>query len=242
MPRQLGARVLYRDGMPVATLVAGKVDWHAPSPRSQEQHALRRALLREPDTRCRAPARLEPSYRAGERHHLIATRLRESGGFPSEETGMATLEIAILLGSTRPNRRGEAVAQWVFEHARPRTSAHYTLIDLREVGLPLLDEPKSPAMGDYAHAHTKAWSARIAPCDGFVFVTPEYNHSTCAALKNALDFLYREWNNKAAGFVAYGNAGGARAVEHLRGLCELRIARPPCRRCPGPRDGNPGAS
>ena len=135
------------------------------------------------------------------------------------------LEIAVIIGSTRPNRRGEAVGHWVHAHAQGRSGANYTLIDLREVGLPLLDEPKSPAMGDYAHEHTRAWSARIAPCDGFVFVSPEYNHSTCAALKNALDFLYREWNNKAAGFVAYGNAGGARAIEHLRGVCgELQIA------------------
>lgn len=138
---------------------------------------------------------------------------------------MATLEIAILLGSTRPNRRGEAVAQWVHEHARQRTNANYTLIDLREVDLPLFDEPRSPALGQYEHAHTKAWAARIAPCDGFVLVTPEYNHSTSAALKNALDFVYGEWNNKAAGVVAYGGVGGARAVEHLRGICaELQMA------------------
>ena len=138
---------------------------------------------------------------------------------------MATLKIAILIGSTRPNRRGEAVGRWVYEHARRRDDADYTLIDLKEVGLPFLDEPKSPAMGDYAHEHTRRWSARIAPCDGFVFVTPEYNHSTSPALKTALDFLYREWNDKAAGFVGYGNLGGGRAVEHLRGVCgELQIA------------------
>lgn len=138
---------------------------------------------------------------------------------------MAMLEIAIILGSTRPNRRGEAVAQWVHDHAQGRPNARYTLVDLREVGLPLFDEPQSPASGEYTHDHTRAWSARIAPCDGFVFVTPEYNHSTNAALKNALDFLYREWNDKAAGFVGYGNAGGARAMEHLRGVCgELQMA------------------
>jgi NAD(P)H-dependent FMN reductase len=138
---------------------------------------------------------------------------------------MARLRIAIILGSTRPNRRGEAVAQWVHGIAKQRTGTDYDYIDLRDVGLPLLDEPHSPAMGNYAHEHTKRWSAQIEPCDGFVFVSPEYNHSTCAALKNALDFLYREWNGKAAGFVAYGNVGGARAIEHLRGVCgELQIA------------------
>jgi len=123
---------------------------------------------------------------------------------------MDKLRIAIIIGSTRPNRRGGDVGQWVHQHAQGRERADYELIDLRDIGLPLLDEPKSPAMrADHA----------------FVFVSPEYNHSTCAALKNALDFLYREWNDKVAGFVAYGNAGGARAVEHLRCVCgELQMA------------------
>lgn len=135
------------------------------------------------------------------------------------------LKIAIILGSTRPNRNGEAVAKWVFDLASRRGDAEYAFIDLREVNLPLLDEGIPPSLGQYQHAHTKAWAARIEPFDGFVFVSPEYNHSTSAALKNALDFLYAEWNNKAAAFVAYGSAGGTRAVEHLRGICgELQIA------------------
>ena len=81
---------------------------------------------------------------------------------------------------------------------------------------PLLDEPVPPSMGQYSKPHTKAWAAKIASFDGFVFVTPEYNHGISGALKNAIDFLYAEWNNKAAGFVGYGSAGGARAVEQLR--------------------------
>jgi NAD(P)H-dependent FMN reductase len=81
-----------------------------------------------------------------------------------------------------------------------------------------------PVLGQYTHEHTKAWSKKIASCDAYVFVTPEYNHSTSGALKNALDYLYREWNNKAAGFVSYGGAGGARAVEHLRLMAELMVA------------------
>ena len=80
-------------------------------------------------------------------------------------------------------------------------------------------------MGQYANQHTKDWSEKIAAFDGFVFVTPEYNHSTSGALKNAIDYLYAEWNNKAAGFVSYGALGGARAVEHLRLVMgELQVA------------------
>lgn len=135
------------------------------------------------------------------------------------------LKVAVIIGSTRPGRNGEAVGKWVYEVAKQRTDATYELIDLLEVNLPLLDEPNSPAMQKYTKQHTKDWSARIAPFDAFVFVTAEYNHGVPAALKNALDFLYKEWNNKACGFVAYGNAGGARAVEHLRAtVAELQMA------------------
>jgi NAD(P)H-dependent FMN reductase len=135
------------------------------------------------------------------------------------------LRVAVIIGSTRPGRNGEAVGKWVYEIASKRTDASYELIDLLEVNLPFLDEPNSPAMQQYTKQHTKDWSARIAPLDAFVFVTPEYNHGVPAALKNALDFLYKEWNNKVAGFVAYGNAGGARSVEHLRGtVAELQMA------------------
>src|SRR5947208_14506956 len=80
-------------------------------------------------------------------------------------------------------------------------------------------------MGQYTHDHTKRWSEKIASFDGYVFVTPEYNHATSGALKNAIDFLYHEWNNKAAGFVGYGSAGGVRAVENLRLIMgELQVA------------------
>jgi NAD(P)H-dependent FMN reductase len=137
---------------------------------------------------------------------------------------MSTIKIAIILGSTRPNRNGEAVADWVVKQAASR-SASYDLIDLRDHALPILDEPVPPSTGSYQNEHTKAWAERIAPYDGFVFVTPEYNHSTSAALKNALDFLYAEWNNKACAFVAYGSLGGARAIEHLRAIAsELQMA------------------
>ena len=135
------------------------------------------------------------------------------------------IKIAIIIGSTRPNRNGEAVGRWTYDLARKRTDAQFELVDLKEMNLPLLDEPIPPSMGQYSKPHTKAWAARIEPFDGFVFVTPEYNHSTSGALKNAIDFLFREWNNKAAGFVGYGSAGGARAIEHLRLImAEVQVA------------------
>ena len=135
------------------------------------------------------------------------------------------LKIAIILGSTRPGRNGEAVAKWVHQIAAGRPDAEYTLVDIKEYDLPLLDEPVPPSQGKYSKEHTKRWAATIAGFDAFVFVTPEYNHSTSGALKNAIDFLYAEWNNKAAAFVSYGSAGGTRAVEHLRGImAELQIA------------------
>ena len=136
-----------------------------------------------------------------------------------------SLKIAVIVGSTRPGRNAEAVAKWVHELAAQRPGASYELVDLLEDPLPLLDEPVPAAVGQYAHEHTRAWAARIAPFDGFVFVTPEYNRGTSAALKNAIDHLYAEWNNKVAGFVSYGYLGGTRAVEQLRTtMCELQVA------------------
>lgn len=133
--------------------------------------------------------------------------------------------IAIIAGSTRPGRNGAAVADWVLEQAAKRTDAEFELVDLADHPLPLLDEPIPASMGQYAHEHTKEWAATIGGFDGFVFVTPEYNHTTSGVLKNAIDYLYAEWNNKAAGFVSYGSAGGVRAVENLRLIMgELQIA------------------
>ncbi len=133
--------------------------------------------------------------------------------------------IAIILGSTRPNRNGEAVAKWVLEIASKRTDANYELVDVKEFNLPLLDEDIPASQGKYSKEHTKRWAEKIDAFDAYVFVTPEYNHSIPGALKNAIDFLFKEWNNKAAGFVSYGSVGGARAVEQLRVVMgELMIA------------------
>ncbi len=134
-------------------------------------------------------------------------------------------KIAIILGSTRPGRNGEAVAKWVLEKASARTDATYELVDLADYPLPHLDEAMPPSLGQYANDHTKQWASKIDEFDGYIFVTPEYNHSTSGVLKNAIDYLYSEWNNKAAGFVSYGSVGGTRAVEHLRLVAaELKMA------------------
>lgn len=138
--------------------------------------------------------------------------------------------IAVIIGSTRPGRRGAVAARWVAEVARRHPAVTtggvvVEVVDLVDYELPLLDEPVPALFGDYRYAHTRDWAETIASFDGFVFVTPEYNHSVPAALKNAIDFLFAEWGNKAAGFVSYGVHGGTRAVEHLRQiLAEVQVA------------------
>jgi NAD(P)H-dependent FMN reductase len=133
--------------------------------------------------------------------------------------------IGVILGSTRPGRRGEQVARWVMELAGKRSNPQFELIDLAEFPLPHLDEPLPPSLGQYQNQHTQDWAATISRFDGFIFVTPEYNHSTSGVLKNAIDYLYAEWNNKAMGVVSYGAVGGARAAEHLRLIAgELKLA------------------
>ncbi|WP_298227496.1 NAD(P)H-dependent oxidoreductase [Gryllotalpicola sp.] len=134
-------------------------------------------------------------------------------------------KIAIIIGSTRPGRNGKQVADWVYEHAKQRTDAEFELIDLVDYPLPHLDEPMPASMGQYQHDHTKEWGAKIDEFDGYIFVTPEYNHSTSGVLKNALDFLHNEWHNKSVAFVGYGSVGGARAIENLRLVAaELQLA------------------
>jgi len=136
------------------------------------------------------------------------------------------IKIGIIVGSTRPGRKADAVARWILEHAKSRTDAQFEIVDIADFKLPLLDEPVPPSMGKYSKPHTKAWAEKVASFDGYIFVTPEYNHAPSAALKNAIDFVYAEWNNKSAGFVSYGaSASGGRAVEQLRTvMAELQVA------------------
>jgi len=134
--------------------------------------------------------------------------------------------IAIIIGSTRPGRKSDTVARWIHDIATQRDDAVFEIVDLADHPLPHLDEPQPAAMGpNYTKAHTQAWSETIASYDGYIFITPEYNHAPTGVLKNAIDYLYTEWHNKAAGFVSYGLNGGTRAVEQLRlVMAELQIA------------------
>lgn len=136
------------------------------------------------------------------------------------------LRIAVILGSTRPGRRGDQIADWVLGAARAHGGADYELVDLADHELGDLDEPGNPTFQQYQHEHTRVWGELIDGFDGYVFVVPEYNHSYPGALKNALDYVYREWNDKAAGIVSYGGwVSGARAAEALRlVLAELQVA------------------
>ena len=136
---------------------------------------------------------------------------------------MAT--IGIIVGSTRPGRFSIQAGQWLLDFANRRGDAEYVLVDLAQFDLPLFEEPISPLYGPVQNENARAFAARLAELDGFVFATPEYNHSTSGALKNALDYAYAEYNFKPAGFISWGAiAGGVRAVEHLRGiLAELKV-------------------
>jgi NAD(P)H-dependent FMN reductase len=126
--------------------------------------------------------------------------------------------IAIIIGSTRPDRVGPAVAHWLLDLAKQRGDAEYELVDLADFDLPHLDEPLPAATGQYTRPHTLRLAETVAGFDGFVFVTPEYNRSFPGVLKTAIDLVYAEWHHKSAGFVGYGADGGVRAVEHLRGV------------------------
>lgn len=126
------------------------------------------------------------------------------------------MQIGILIGSTRPGRVATQVADWALERLQALPNVDVDLIDLATEALPMLDEPEHPAAGDYRHAHTRRWRQRIARLDGYVFVTPEYNYSFSAPLKNALDYLSAEWRLKPVAMVAYGmTSGGTRSVSAL---------------------------
>lgn len=135
------------------------------------------------------------------------------------------LRIAVVIASSRPERVGPAVAQWVMQGTTNRKTATYDLVDLADQNLPNLDEPEPASSGNYTQPHTREWAHKVAGYDAFVFVTPEYNHGIPGQLKNALDFLYAEWNDKVAGIVCYGSNGGFRAAEQLKlTLNELQVA------------------
>lgn len=129
------------------------------------------------------------------------------------------ITIKILTGSVRPGRFTIQPAKWIYEIAKKRKDIAVELIDLSKVNLPLLDEPVPPSQYTYSKEHTKKWSKTIDQADGFIFVTPEYNHGVSPVLKNAIDYLWFEWHYKPVSYISYGSAaGGARSVEHLRGI------------------------
>lgn len=135
-------------------------------------------------------------------------------------------KILVLLGTNRPNRNGPKVAEWFMNAAGQDPRFSFELVDLQQLNLPWLDEPiPSKVTTDYVNEHTKNWSKKIASADGYVIITPEYNHSYAAVLKNALDYLYYEWGQKPIAFVGYGAEYGSRAIEHLRQIAvKLKMA------------------
>jgi NAD(P)H-dependent FMN reductase len=140
---------------------------------------------------------------------------------------MKSLTIKVIVGSIREGRFGDKPANWIFEHAKKMEGWNVELLDLRDYQLPQFNEAVSPAWvkGEYGNPDVDRWAGKIAEADGYIIVTPEYNHSFSSALKNNIDHLYKEWNKKAVGFVGYGLSGGASAIQHLRGVAvELQMA------------------
>jgi len=136
--------------------------------------------------------------------------------------------ISVIIGSIRQGRFGEKPARWIFDHLKKREDVDARLLDLRDYPMPFFDSPAPPAMpgrAAYDHEVMKRWTEAIAASDGFIIVTPEYNHGPSAVLKNAIDWVYPEWNRKAVTFVGYGGVGGARAIEQLREIAiEMQLA------------------
>lgn len=125
--------------------------------------------------------------------------------------------LKIITASTRPGRKGPALANWIFDFAKKNEAFNTEILDLAEIHLPFLDEPEHPRLQKYTKEHTKKWSETINSADAFIFVTPEYNFGMPATLKNALDFLYKEWNYKPVAFVSYGGlSGGTRSVQMIK--------------------------
>ncbi len=128
--------------------------------------------------------------------------------------------LLVLIASTRPVRAGKPIGDWFASRARDHGGFAVEVVDLKELGLPMMDEEKHPRFGDYQNPHTLAWADTVDASDAFVFVTPEYNHSFTAPLKNAIDFVFAEWGRKPVGFVSYGGvAAGTRAVQALKPVC-----------------------
>lgn len=143
---------------------------------------------------------------------------------------MANLNLKVIIGSTRPNRFCDKPANWIFDLLKKKDGVDAEVLDLRDYPLPYYNEPISPSNfnGNYPSPEVEKWARKIEEADGFIIVTPEYNHGTSAVLKNSLDYVYDPWNNKPVGFVSYGSVGGGRAIEHLR-LVSIELQMAPIR-------------
>ena len=138
---------------------------------------------------------------------------------------MSEIKVGVIIGSTRPGSPANKVVEWYLKKVKDVSGLSFETIDLKEENLPFLDEAIPASMQQYQHEHTRKWAEKIAGYDAFVWVTPEYNHAPPAPLKNAIDYLFKEWNRKPVAFVGYGNMGGMRAIEQLRAIAgELEMA------------------
>lgn len=128
--------------------------------------------------------------------------------------------LQVIIASVRPSRVGAKVADWFIPVAEAQGAFAIERVDLKEMNLPLMDEPKHPRLAEYEHAHTKRWSATVARADAFVFVTPEYDFGPPASLINALQYLVKEWAYKPVGLLSYGGvSAGLRSANALRIIC-----------------------
>jgi NAD(P)H-dependent FMN reductase len=144
----------------------------------------------------------------------------------ASDGGDGKRRIAVVIGSTRPQRICPGIAEWVKQAAEEESQLHYDLIDLALIDLPFLDEPLKAALSEYEHEHTRAWSRLVSSFDGFVFVFPQYNWGYPAPLKNALDYLYYEWHDRPAISVTYGTRGGSKGAQQFLGVLEGLHMRP----------------
>jgi NAD(P)H-dependent FMN reductase len=136
--------------------------------------------------------------------------------------------ISVIVGSTRQGRFSEKPAHWIFQHLKQRGDVEARMLDLRNFPMPFFDQvvsPATPGRAAYENEVVRKWTAAIGASDGFIFVTPEYNYGPPAVLKNAIDWVYPEWNRKAIAFVSFGGVGGARSVQQLREVAiEVQLA------------------
>jgi len=168
------------------------------------------------------------SARAFEAEPFCCAAEAATDAMPDKASLASMTVISAIVGSTREGRFSEKPAKWILQHLKKRDGVDARLLDLRDFPMPFFDQrttPATPGRPPYKNEVVQRWTAAITQSDGFVFVTPEYNYGPSAVLKNAIDWVYPEWNRKAAAFVSYGSAMGARSVQQLREtVIELQVA------------------